>query len=363
MLKFDPSVLVRADLRGLVPYDARVPPHVVKLDANENTHDFPPAVLDGIWQEVTREVEKGQAFNRYPDAMADVLRDKLADLWRVDPACIMAGNGSDELILNLMLTFGSGGRVIITTPTFSMYGVHARVAGAAVQEVPRRDNFSLDEESLLREAASPEVKVIVICNPNNPTGNAVLPERVAAVLENSRAVVVADEAYGEFGGESCIPLLGRYPNLVVLRTFSKAYSLAGLRVGYLLASARIIEQLMKVKQPYNLNAFSQVAARVVLEHLPVFRARVEEILRDRAALYERLASLPGVEVFPTEANFILFRTFMPAEQVYKGLLEGGVLVRNVSGPLLPDCLRVTVGRSDENRFFLGHLERVLGKQY
>lgn len=358
MLKFDPSDLVRADLKELAPYDARVPPHTVKLDANENPHDFPPEVLECIWQEMKQEI-KVRAFNRYPDSMAGALRDKLADLWQVDPACIMAGNGSDELILNLMLTFGSGGRVIITTPTFSMYGVHARVAGAAVQEVPRREDFSLDEEVLLREAGLPEIKKIVICNPNNPTGNAVMPDRVAAVLENTGALVVVDEAYGEFGGESCIPLLAQYPNLVVLRTFSKAYSLAGLRVGYLLAPAGIIEQLLKVKQPYNLSIFSQVAARLVLEHLPVFQARVDEILKERESLYEKLAGLPGVKVFPSEANFILFRTPLPANRVYHGLLEGGVLIRNVSGPLLPDFLRVTVGRSGENEFFLAQLKRVL----
>ncbi len=352
---FDPAALVRPDLDGLVPYQVHVHHNVIKLDANENPYDFPPAIREEIWRELGN-----HTFTRYPDPVAGELVDRLSDYTGVPAGGILAGNGSDELILTLLLTFGTGGRVVITPPTFSMYEVHARIAGARPVNVPRGQNFALDVPGVIAAARHPETRVIFLCSPNNPTGNATPPEEVAEILKNSRALVVVDEAYQEFGGESCVPLLKEYSNLVVLRTFSKAFGLAGLRVGYLLADPAVVKQLLRIKQPFNLNAFSQLAARTVIVRREEFGQLINQILQDREELYRELAALPGVEVFPTAANFILFRTPLPAEQVYRELLANGILIRNMHGPGLEQCLRVTVGKKDENRLFLEKLRIILG---
>lgn len=351
---FDVSALAREDLKNFIPYDAPYYPDVIKLDANENPYGFPPEVLVKIY----REVSSGD-ISRYPDAGAKRLRERLAGYTGINPDNIMVGNGSDEIILNIMLTFCTGAKFAVATPTFSMYGAHCRVAGGEMLEVPRSGDFGIDVDGLKKAASLPEVKVIMICSPNNPTGNVTTPGEIEDILEKTNSIVVVDEAYSEFGGESCISLLGRHPNLVILRTFSKAFGLAGLRVGYLLAGRPIINELLKVKQPYNLNAFSQTAACVVMENLPTFRERIERILEERKALFSELSALPGVKAFPSQANFIMFQTPLPAEKIYSGLLKRGILIRNVESPSLPRCLRVTVGTADENRVFIERLGEII----
>jgi len=346
--------LVRPDLRDLVPYAVPHYPGYIKLDANENPYDFAPEVLAEIFRRVG-----GQTFTRYPDPLAADLRRALADYTGLAPENVLAGNGSDELILTLLLTFGGGGRVVITPPTFSMYGIHAKIAGTVPVTVPRLADFALDIPAVLREMQVPDTRVVIVCSPNNPTGNTVARAEVERLLTETAGLVVLDEAYAEFSGESCGDLVRRYPRLVVLRTFSKAFGLAGLRVGYLLADPAVVNALLKVKQPFNLNAFSQLAAVTVLEHLPVFQKRVAKIVADREELYRRLQNLSGVEVFPSQANFLLFRTPLPAKAVWEGLLQRRILVRDVEGPGLKRCLRVNVGTPAENEAFLSALAEVL----
>jgi histidinol-phosphate aminotransferase len=353
---FNISALARDDLKCMTPYHAPYFHDVIKLDANENPYGFPPEVL----AEIFREVGSGD-LSRYPDAAAEKLRISLCDYISVRPENIMAGNGSDELILNLMLAFGSGGKFAVATPTFSMYEVHGRIASSVMLEVPRSDNFRIDTNGLISAACLPEVKIIVICSPNSPTGNAVLPEEIEKILRSANAIVVVDEAYNEFGGETCVPLMDKYENLVILRTFSKAFGMAGLRVGYLLAGIQVINELLKVKQPYNLNVFSQTAACLVMQNLPLFKERVNNILLERENLFGDLSALPGVTAYPTQANFIMFRTGLPADRVYKELLGQGVLIRNVEGPCLPRCLRVSVGTAAENRIFVEKLSGIVNK--
>ncbi|NLJ76821.1 MAG: histidinol-phosphate transaminase [Peptococcaceae bacterium] len=352
---FNLSALVRQDLQDAVPYDAPFYADVVKLDANENPHHFPQEVLEEIFKEINT-----KALCRYPDALAVRLRRCLSDYISVPPGNILVGNGSDELILNLMLAFTAGATYAVATPTFSMYGVHGRIVSGKMVEVPRRNDFSIDVDGLIAAASTPEVKIVVICSPNNPTGNATPPDEIEKILGQVNAIVVVDEAYNEFGGVSSVPLLDSYENLVVLRTFSKAFGMAGLRVGYLLAGSGIINELLKVKQPYNLNVFSQVAACAVMCNLSPFKERVKNILRERERLIAELTNIPGVRVFPTQANFIMFRTTLPADKVYNGLLGQGVLIRNVDGHLLPECLRVSVGTEEENNIFIEKLKKVIG---
>ncbi len=353
---FNLSALVREDLRDMVPYNAPYYADVIKLDANENPYGFPPEVLAQILREIST-----SNFCRYPDAAALKLRRCLSDYISVKADNIMVGNGSDELILNLMLTFAAGARYAVATPTFSMYGVYGRMATGTLLEVPRLDDFGIDVEGLIEAASKPDVKLLVICSPNNPTGNVALPGEIEKILRQTNAIVVVDEAYNEFGGESCVPLLGGYANLVILRTFSKAFGMAGLRVGYLLADASVINELLKVKQPYNLNVFSQTAACAVMRNLPLFEDRIKKILQEREKLFAELSKIPGVKAFPSQANFIMFRTAQPAGKIYNGLLEQGVLIRNVSGPLLPECLRVCLGTGEENGIFMEKLKGILEK--
>lgn len=346
--------LVRSDLRDLVPYDVPHYPGFIKLDANENPYDFVPEVLAEIFRRVG-----GQTFVRYPDPLATDLRWALAKYTGLAAENILAGNGSDELILTLLLTFGSGGRVVITPPTFAMYRIHARIAGAVPVQVSRLPDFSLDLPALMREAAVPGTKMVIVCSPNNPTGNMATRAEVEALLAGTEGLVLLDEAYVEFAGESCSGLVRSNPRLVVLRTFSKAFGLAGLRVGYLLADPAIVNALLKVKQPFNLNAFSQLAACAVLDYLPAFEERIKAIIADREKLSQGLRELPGVEVFPSRANFILFRTPLQAAAVYEGLLKHRILIRNVEGPRLERCLRVNVGTPAENKTFLEALAAIL----
>lgn len=357
-VEFDASTLAREDLRSLVPYEPQVYDEVVKLDANENPFDFPKEILEKALGEIG-----GQTFSRYPDPLAESLREKLAEYSGVPADCILAGNGSDELILTLLLAFASGGRVLINAPTFSMYEVHSRIAAAEPVMLSRRFDFSVDMDRVLKEAQNPGSKVVFICSPNNPTGNTTPVEdieKIARDLEKTNCLLVVDEAYAEFGGRTCLPLVERYPRLIVLRTFSKAFGLAGLRVGYLAAHPSVILELVRVKQPYNLNAFSQIVAKNILKNISLFKSRIKQICSERNKLFSEMKNIPNVDVFPSEANFIMFKTSIPAERVYRDLLDRGILIRNVSVPGLENCLRVSVGRPEENRLFVIALKKTLG---
>ncbi|AGL01878.1 histidinol-phosphate transaminase [Desulfoscipio gibsoniae] len=350
--RFDPGRLVRKGLQELVPYQEITYPGVIKLNANENPYDFPEEIRLAI-----NEMLGPQSFTRYPDAMAQQLVQELAHCHGVSAEQIMVGNGSDELILDLMLTFGAGNRVVIAVPTFSMYGIHARVAGAEIVEIPRQFDFELDVPEIVR--ASGDAALVVLCSPNNPSGNSATVEQVQSILDNCPCPVVVDQAYVEFGGPDFLPLLDRYPNLVILRTFSKAYGLAGLRVGYLFAQSQVLQYLFKVKQPFNLNTFSQVAALTVLRHRDVFAPQVAEITRQRDILYNTMQQMPGFDVLPSDANYLMFKTGYSAADVFDGLLSRGVLVRNFGDPLLSQYLRVSVGQTEENVIFLRSLQQVI----
>lgn len=351
---FKLTELVRTGLDKLVPYDAHLYPEAIKLDANENPYPFPAELANRIGQ-----LAAGDLLTRYPDSDAVELRRELAKYTGVTPEQIMVGNGSDELILNILLTYGTGGRVLITNPTFSMYKIHSLIAGARPIPVPRRADFSVDVPALVCYARQPESRVAVICSPNNPTGNSSTLEEIESVLQQVSCLVVVDQAYLEFGGVDCVELLNRYQNLIILRTFSKAFALAGLRVGYMLAHPDVLRQIKKVKQPYNLNSFSQAAARVVLEQRDIFKEQIAEIIEQRKGLDKALQQIPGVTTFPSDTNYLMFRTKYDSKVIYQGLLDKGVLIRKLGGPELPGFLRVSTGTPEENKKFLQALTEVL----
>lgn len=346
--------LVREDIRDLQPYEPHLYENVIKLDANENPYPFPPELMAKIFA-----AANGETFSRYPDPTADELRREIAGYTGVGYRNIIAGNGSDELILLILQTFaGPGKRVLIPVPTFAMYHIHSRITGSIPVHLPMDENYNVPVAAVLREMANPDTRITFLVTPNNPTGNCIPQETIEYILERSAGLVVVDEAYIEFGGRTVVPLLTKYNNLVILRTFSKV-ALAGLRIGYLLSGPEVTGELMKVKQPYNTDAFSQMAATMALRNWPVIMEQVEKIRAERARLMSEMAGLPGMTVYPSEANFILFRPGQPAGEVHQRLLEAGILVRNLGGaPGLTNCLRVTIGQKEENDRFLANLRDI-----
>jgi len=344
--------LVRPAVRGLAAYHIDETPVRVKLDAMENPFLLP--------EKIRREIGKtaGQAhINRYPDPSAKKLKQAIARVWKMDADQMLLGNGSDELIQSIIMAFG--GPVLTPAPSFVMYDISARTLSQGVVTVPLTDEFDLDAEAVIKAAKRAKARVIFLACPNNPTGNRFSPDAVRKVLENSRAVVVIDEAYFSFSGKTYLPFLKKHPNMIIIRTLSKI-GLAGLRVGVLIASKEIIGELNKIRLPYNINSLSQAAALVALKHWRTLDRQISLLISERRKLYNALLKTPGVTPFPSETNFILMWIEKDATKVFQALKKGGILVKNLDRPgPLKGCLRVTVGTPGENKEFLKNLKGIL----
>jgi len=339
----------RPELRSLRAYEAEEAAGLIKLDANENPCP-PPAGLMARIGAAAAALE----LNRYPDPAAASLRRVLADRCGWTPEGILLGNGSDDLILLLLAACGAAGAtLLVPTPTFSMYRHIALALGWRVAEVPLTPSFELDEPELLQRASSCAPRLSVFASPNNPTGNLFDRGIMERYLRAAPGIVVIDEAYHDFAGQSVVDLLAGHRNLVVLQTLSKI-GLAALRLGILLADPRVVAELNKVRLPYNVGSFSQVAARMVLENPVFLEGQIRMILAERERLAAALSRLPGVTTFPSDANFILLRTNRPSRDVFAALQRRGVLIRDLGGSpgMLHGCLRVTVGITAENDSFL-----------
>jgi histidinol-phosphate aminotransferase len=330
----------------------------VKLNQNENPYDVPEAVKRRVLEQAL-----ARPWSRYPDFDPQELVEALARFsgWRADG--ILAGNGSNELIEALLLvTVGEGTRVVIPEPTFTLYALLTAILGGQAVRVPLAADLEYDGEALLRARREAGASVTIVCSPNNPTGGVLPPGDLRRLCADSDALVVVDEAYHEFSGQSAVPLLSEHQNLIVLRTFSKAMGFAGLRMGYLLASPEIVREVNKARLPYNINFFSQAAALAVLEEAPAFGETVGRLIAMRDQLARDLAALPGVRVFPSRANFILFELVdKDPRKVFEDVFVRGVLIRDVTAyPRLARCLRVSVGNEEENAAFLRALRESLG---
>lgn len=348
----------RDELASLVPYAAKLARAEIDLSANENPRNLPGELLERL-----RSRMRDIPYNRYPDPMAEGLRELIARANGLEPANILVGNGGDELLLDMVLAWGGPGRRLLTAPpTFVMYEIDARMTGTEVVAVPRREDFSVDEEAVLA-AVEEGVGIVMLSNPNNPTGTLTPESFLMELLDATDALVVVDEAYFEFSRHTMRHHMPRHKNLVILRTFSKAFSLAGLRVGYLLAHEDVVLELTKVRQPYSVNSFSQMAAATVFNERAVFESAIDEVLRGRDFLGEGLGRMAGVEVFPSDANFILFRV-EHASALWRDLLhEHSILVRDFSRtPYLEDCLRVTVGTPAENEAFIEAMDELMARR-
>jgi histidinol-phosphate aminotransferase len=343
--------LPRPGLRDVDPYEA--PQLVVKARLNTNECPYP---LPEAFREDLAAAVRDLSLHRYPDREVGSLRERLAELHGHAVEGTWAANGSNEILLQILQAHGGPGRrVIVFEPTYALHSRLAWITNSEVASVGLEQPWTISPGDVT-EALSREPDVIFVCSPNNPTGNA-QPVEVVELAARSNALVVIDEAYVEFGGASALPLVSRHSNVVVVRTFSKAFALAGARVGYCLASPEVVQDLRRVRLPYHLSAVTQAAGLVALDH----RTEALEIVDAVRAQRDRiLAALPeiGVQAFPSDANFILFRPPKPADVVWKGLLERDVLVRDLSATI-EGCLRVTAGTPEEVDRFLSALEEVL----
>lgn len=345
----DPSADASAALRLLKPsvraqgaYTLAAPTARHKLNQNEAAEDLDPALKAEVLARVQR-----APWHRYPEFTPRPLLERLAAHYGWDPDGILVGNGSNELIQAAMaVTLDRDHAVVAPSPTFSLYRLMASVLGAHYHGVPLGPRFAYDLPALLATVEAEGARVLVLNTPNNPTGSALSRDAVAEALDATDGFVVADEAYVEFGGESAVPLLAAHPRLLVLRTFSKALGMAGLRFGALLAHPEVAREIAKAKLPYNVNLVTLEAAAVALDHADLVTARVVRTVAERERTIAALRALPGLEVFDSAANFFLVRSRMhPARVLVTRLLdEFGILVRDVSaGAGLAECLRISVG--------------------
>ena len=320
---------------------AGIPPEkIIRLNGNENPYGPSPAVA--------RALADFPNFNHYPDPEQRQLRQALSGYVGVDPERIIAGNGSDELIDMLFRMFiGPGDNIINLTPTFGMYSLGAEICGGEAVSVPRDTEFEIDLEGV-KLAITPRTKAIVVCSPNNPTGNMPTEAEVRALLDTGILVIV-DEAYYEFCGQTLMPLLDEYPNLVVLRTFSKWAGLAGLRIGLGAMHPDLARTMMSVKPPYNVNLAAETALLASLEDMPALLERVNAIVAERERMIGLLSAIPTVKPYPSRANFILCQ--LPegsGQEVFEGLCNRGIFLRHWNNPRLKDCVRTSVGFPEEN---------------
>ena len=337
----DIKKLVKPNVLKLRAYQAEEIPCKVKLDANESPYGF--RVLNNV------------KTNKYPDPEAKELRTLFARGLKIRAENVLHGNGSDELIYNLIATFG--GPVLYPTPTFSMYGIIAQVLGEKFTGISLDEKFDLDMDGIIKQIIRSKPKLIFLSYPNNPTGNSYSIERIMQIIKQSKGLVVVDEAYQQFSGrKSFIPLLKKHRNLVILRTLSKI-GLAGLRTGFMIAHKEIVDEVNKVRLPFNVNSLSQKVAIDALKKSKELKSRISKIVSERKRLYSEMIKMEGIRPFPSDANFILFKVD-DADNLYKGLLQRGVLIRNMKD-IAGGCLRVTVGTPAENTTFIKNLKQLL----
>jgi histidinol-phosphate aminotransferase len=352
------GALLRQEVLDLHAYHVPDSSGYIKLDAMENPYLVPPALRAEIAEEVA-----AAAINRYPDPVAASLKEKIrAATGLPQEMALLLGNGSDELIQLLALALNKPGATLLSVePSFVMYRMIAIFTGMRYVGVPLKSNsgaedFSLDLPATLAAIRREQPALVFLAYPNNPTGNLFPAEAVAQIITASPGLVVLDEAYYAFAGDSFIQRLASYPNLLVMRTFSKL-GMAGLRLGFLAGSAAWLGELEKLRLPYNVGVLPQVVAAKLLAHHEVLLLQAQQIRQDREKLYQQLRGIAGVQVYPSEANFLLFRV-ANAVAVFNGLKQHGVLIKNLHGshPMLQDCLRVTVGTPSENEKFIEALQ-------
>ena len=350
--------VIKSAVRRLRAYSLSPHRASVKLNQNENPWDAPERIKD----EVLRRFAE-RKWSRYPDFVPVSLHERLAGFAQWKPDGIIAGNGSNELIQALlMVTIAPGKTVLISEPTFALYRQVATVLGGDVISVSLTEALQYDGATLQKTVEERQPDVTIICSPNNPTGCVIDDDELRTLLRTSRGLVVIDEAYHEFAEHSVVPLLNEFENLIVSRTFSKAMAFAALRVGYLLAEPDLAREIRKAVLPYNLNAFSQMAAEVAIENFESeLRPRITRIIAERERLFVGLGKVRGLEPVDSRGNFMVVKSAIDPKKVFTDLLARDILVRDVSGyPMLSDYFRVCVGTPEENDYLLEEIGEICG---
>ncbi len=348
--------LIRPEILALSAYHVPESGGFIKLDAMENPYLVPQSLQDEIAAAVAC-----APINRYPDPNPSLLKEKIRHLLDLpDGMDVLLGNGSDELIQLLAMAVNKPGAVLLSVePSFVMYKMISTFIGMRYAGVPLAEDFSLDLPVMLETIEREKPALVFLAYPNNPTGNLFSCDEVRQIIAASPGLVVLDEAYYAFARDSFVPRLAQYPNLLVMRTFSKL-GMAGLRLGFLAGSSLWLAQLEKLRLPYNVGVLPQLVAEKLLDNHPVLLEQADKIKQDRALLATRLSEIAGVRVYPSEANFLLF-CVENATAVFLGLKQRNILIKNLNGghPMLTNCLRVTVGTPDENQAFIVALQDVL----
>lgn len=345
--------MIRDAISSLSPYIPGEQPEdeggYIKLNTNENPYPPSPLVVERI-----REV-LGDSLRLYPDPTASRLREKIGESFGLDPSWIVIGNGSDELLGMAFRAFvDPGDEVLYPYPSYSLYPILATIYGAKPSEVELAEDFSLPDD-----LGKGTESLILIANPNSPTGTGYSPERIDELCERSRGVIVVDEAYADFSRWNCLELVRRRENLILLRSMSKSYSLAGLRVGFAIGNPKLIEAMVKVKDSYNVDRLALIGAEAAISDREWMKENVRKIVLERERMREALSNM-GFYVFPSEANFLLVR--VPdgkAKWLYERLKEMRILVRYFGMRRIDDCIRITVGRPEENEILLKAIGKII----
>ena len=335
----------RKDLDKMPSYDGIERDYIIKVNANECNLNLPPIVEERVMSRLSR-----VAFYRYPNYEYDSLREQIARNFSVDVEQILIGSGSSEIIEKLFYAFGgsTSNKIVYPQPSFSMYKIYAKAAEAQSIPFDLDDDYNLDVDKYISIIKKEEPALAVVCNPNNPTGNILTLEQIDEIAKNVECAFLIDEAYVEFYGKSSVNLIKKYPNLIVARTFSKAYGLAGARVGYMIANKEVTKMIEKTYMPYHMNSLSLATADIVYQMRDEFVPRIQMMISERKRMSDQLKSLKGVKVYPSNTNFILIH-HDKAVELNEYLESLNIGVRSFgNAPRLENCLRISMGTREEN---------------
>lgn len=347
---------IKPNVRAITAYTLAPLEAPIKINQNENPFGMPREIKEEVLRRAMN-----HDWGRYPNFVPTSLLEKLAGYtgWRADG--VMAGNGSNEMIQSVVNSIVEKGvRVVLPEPTFSVYRQVINVAGGEIISVPLNEDLTFNFPRLASKIVTAKADLVIICSPNNPTGCVISARDVATIARNSDGIIVVDQAYLEIGGEDFIPLLSEHKNLVILRTFSKAMAMGGLRVGYCLAAPELIREFNKAKMPYSLNFFSMTAAEVALENLSLLRPLVEKMRLERERLFAELQKFDGLFIpVPSAANFFCVKTAIPPKELFEALHARGILIRDISkAPMLSEYVRISVGTPEENDKLIAALREI-----
>ncbi|MBI3540873.1 MAG: histidinol-phosphate transaminase [Deltaproteobacteria bacterium] len=339
--------LIRKEVQQIKGYHLTRYACQVKLNQNESPYDLPPALKEKALARL-----KDLSWNRYPTPHGEVLCKLIAEREGLSEESVLVSGGSNILIQAIVAASSIRGKILTVTPSFSLYELEGVLFNNRVVCVPlKKDDFSFPRDVFLKRLKKEKPNIVFLANPNAPTGNLFSEEDLLAVLETAKGLVVVDEAYYPFSQFTLSAHLKKYPHLVLLRTLSKAFSLGGVRLGYLLADPKIASEIQKIILPFSVGVLSQAVGETVLEDSSYVAPLVQKIILEREKLFAALKRLSGLKVYPSQTNFILFQS-PQSKEIFEGLLEAGILIRDVSTKNLPKALRVTVGTPEENGQFL-----------